>query len=80
MSGRSTDVAPAYGAVAVTPGDSTDIPPTRSLYIGVTGNLTVRMVRGENATFANVPVGVFPVQVNRVLSTGTTASSIVAMY
>jgi hypothetical protein len=80
MSGRSTDVAAAYGAVAVTTNDSTIIPTTRSLYIGVTGNLTVRMARGENATFANVPVGIFPVQVDRVLSTGTTASSIVALY
>lgn len=79
MSGRSTDVSAAWGAVAVTKSDSTIIPTTRSLYIGVTGNLTVRMARGETATFANVPVGVFPIQVDQVLN-ATTASNIVAMY
>lgn len=79
MSGRSTDVAAAYGAVAVTKSDSTIIPTTRALYVGVTGNLVVRMARGEQATFANVPVGIFPIQVDQVLN-ATTASSIVALY
>jgi hypothetical protein len=31
-------------------------------------------------TVANAPVGVLPVQVDQVLSTGTTASSILAFY
>jgi hypothetical protein len=80
MAGRSTDIASAYRAYAVTPGDSTTIETTRGLYIGTTGDLTVRMAGGMNVTFATVPVGVFTVQVDRVLSTGTTASNIVALY
>lgn len=78
--GRSKDIASAYGAAAVTASDATIIPTTRALYIGVTGNIAVRMANGDLPTFANVPVGVFPIQVDKVLSTGTTASSIVAMY
>ena len=80
MSGHSRDVSSSYDAVAVTASDATVIPACRALYVGVTGNIAVRMASGNAATFANVPVGVFPVQVDKVLSTGTTASSIVALY
>jgi len=72
--------SPSSGAVAVTTSDSTVIVTTRSLYIGATGNLTVRMARGMDATFNSVPVGIMPIQVDKVYATGTTASSIVAMY
>jgi hypothetical protein len=71
----------AKRAVAVTASDATIIPVTRSLYIGTSGTVVVRMAGdGVNATFTNVPVGVFPVQVDQVLSTGTTASGILALY
>ncbi len=80
MSGRSTDVASAYGAVAVTKSDSTIIPPTRGLMIGATGDVAVRMVNGDIITFVTVPAGIFSVQVNKVLSTGTTATGISALY
>jgi len=40
----------------------------------------VRMVNGDIITFATVPAGIFPVQVNKVLSTGTTATGISALY
>lgn len=80
MSGRSKDVASAYGAVAVTASDSTVIPTTRALYIGTAGNLAVKMADGSLPTFSSVAAGVFPIQVTQVLSTGTTASNIVALY
>ncbi len=80
MAGRSTDTASAYGAVAVTPSDATIIPPTRGLYVGVTGNVVVRMLNGDVATFTAVPVGIFPVQVNRVYNTSTTATTMLALY
>lgn len=80
MAGRSKDIATSYDAVAVTASDATIIPTTRALYIGTTGNINVRMASGATALFSNVPVGVFPVQVDKVLSTSTTASNIVAMY
>jgi len=69
----------AHSAVAVTLSDSTIIPVTRGLYVGVTGNINVRMADGMDALFSNVPVGILPVQVDKVYSTSTTASSILAL-
>jgi len=72
--------APAHSAQAITPSDSTVIPVTRAIYVGVSGNLTVVMAEEENTiTFSNVPVGIFPIQVNKVLA-ATTAGSLVALY
>ena len=74
----------AHDAKAVTLSDSTVIPITRSLYIGTSGDITVRMADANTSTtyvtFAAVPAGVFPIQVDMVRVTGTTASNIVAMY
>jgi hypothetical protein len=78
--GRSTDIACGYGAVAVTASDSTIIPTCRALYIGVTGAVAVRMANGDLVTFSAVAVGILPIQVNKVLSTGTTATTILAVY
>lgn len=71
---------PATKAVAVTPSDSTDleyIP--RALYVGGEGNLKVDMMDGSTVTFASVPVGIFPIRVTRVYSTGTAATNIIAV-
>lgn len=70
----------AYKGAAVTPSDTTQLEVTRGLYIGGAGNLVVTMADGNNVTFANHPVGYAPIQVTKVLSTGTTATSIVALY
>lgn len=74
--------APAHDAIAVVPSDATVIPTTRSLYIGVTGNIAVRMADQPvtTVTFLAVPVGILAIQVDQVLSTGTTAASILALY
>lgn len=78
--------APASGAVAVSPSDSTDLTTnSRALYVGGAGNLVVVMASESNAativTFPSVPAGtVLPIRVRRVMSTNTTASNIVAMY
>lgn len=79
---RTADAtAPAHGAVVVTPSDVTEFPITRSIYVGVAGNLTVRMADGQdNFLFTAVPVGVLPIQVDKIYNTGTVASSIVALY
>ena len=73
----------ATGAATVTPNDSADIigGPARALYIGVTGNVAVVPSRGGSAvTFVGVPSGtILPVQAFRVMATGTTATSIVAL-
>lgn len=77
----------AHDARAVTPNDSTIIPTTRALYIGAAGNLTVRMADffaqgagGDNILFVAVPIGILPIQVDKVYSTGTAAASIIALY
>jgi hypothetical protein len=78
---RSADATvAAHGAVAVTPSDSTTIPVTRSLYIGVAGDLAVVMADGQSVTFNEVAAGIFPIQVTKVMATNTLATDIVALY
>ena len=73
--------APAGDAAAVTPNDSTTMNATRGLYVGSGGNISVDMMQGGAVTFTAVPTGVIlPVRVVKVNSTGTTASSILALY
>jgi hypothetical protein len=68
-----------YGA-AVTPSNSVNLAaPTRSLYVGTTGDISVEMLNGT-VVFTSVAVGIFPIQCTRVNSTGTTASNIVALW
>lgn len=51
------------------------------LYIGTGGNLRVATAGGQIVNFVNVLGGTtLPVQILKVLSTGTTASNIVAMW
>lgn len=78
--GTHSSTSPAHGALAVTPHDSNGFPTCRSLYIGVTGDLSVLMADGSTGTFGQVPVGIFPIQVQRVNDTGTDADEIVALY
>ena len=78
---RSADISNAARAVAVTPNDTTVIQTTRALWVGVAGNVAVRMAGdGLTITFTGAPIGVLPVQVDKVLSTGTTATTILALY
>lgn len=78
---ETSSVASAAGAVDVTPSDST-IVNCRGLYVGVTGNVAVVTARGGSAvTFVAVPAGsILPVQCSKVMSTNTTATSIVALF
>ena len=71
--------APIAFAAAVTPNDATPVGPTRAIYVGTTGNLTVRMYGDSNSvvTFNNVPVGWHSIQCDRVMA-ATTAGNIVA--
>lgn len=84
----------AHNAVAVTASDTTHLFTTRGLYVGGAGNVAVVMADADLSTtagaseaqavdviFVGVTAGsVLPIQVVRVLSTGTTATSIVALY
>jgi hypothetical protein len=73
----------AHRASAVTTSDSTIYgQPTRALYIGAAGNLTVDMADGGSSVlFVGVQGGtLLPIQVTRIYATGTSATSIVALY
>jgi hypothetical protein len=71
----------AYDANAVVLSDSELLEPTRALFIGTGGNLKVTMAYGSDVTFSNLAAGtILPIQVTKCWSTGTTASSIVALY
>lgn len=76
---HANNTVSAHGAVEVTPSDATVIPVTRALYIGVAGNLAVRMADGQTITYVSVANGVFPIQVDMVLE-ATAATDIVALY
>jgi hypothetical protein len=76
-------------AAAVTPSNTVDIPSVSGgtsnngcvLYVGGAGNLRVDTIGGDDVTFTGVLAGSFiPVQVTRVYATGTTATSIVALW
>jgi hypothetical protein len=70
----------AESGAAVTPSDSTQIR-CMVLYVGGAGTVAVEAADGTALTFVGVPAGSFiPLQCRRVLSTGTTATSIVALY
>lgn len=73
----------AHRASAVTTSDSVIYAqPTRALYIGGAGNITVDMADGGTAVlFVAVQGGtILPIQVTRIYQTGTSATSIVALY
>jgi hypothetical protein len=73
-------ISPGQNAVAVTPSDTT-IVGCRSLYIGVTGDVTLDLPGGATSVlFKAVPVGILPVAALRVKATGTAATNIVAIY
>jgi len=75
-------------AAAVTPSDTVNIPAVTGgtnngcvLYVGGTGTLKVTTIGGDDVTFTGVPAGTFiPVHVVRVWATGTSATSIVALW
>lgn len=78
---KSENTAPSFDAAAVTPSDYAEIPPCRALYVGGAGDLNVVTAAGTTVKFVGVGAGsILPVVVTKVLSAGTTATSIVALY
>lgn len=73
----------AHRASAITPSDVTVFAqPTRGLYIGGSGNITVEMADGGTSVlFVGLMSGiVYPFQVTRVYAAGTTATNIVGLF
>lgn len=62
---------------AVTTHDTNAQPAHDAIYVGVAGDITVIDHRGGSAiTFKAVPVGIFPIRVKVIKSTGTTATNL----
>ncbi len=74
-------VEPAADAIAVTPADTDLAHRTRGIYIGIAGDLVVKMANGGNTVvFNNVVAGsLLPLRVTQVKA-ATTALSIVAVF
>jgi len=71
----------AYDAKAVTLSDSTELAPTRALYIGAGGNLKVTMAYGNVVTFVGLATGsILPIQVTKCWAADSTADSVLALY
>lgn len=77
----SATTQPAAEAEMVTPANTDLNQYSRAVYVGIEGDLTVRMAGKENdVIFAAVPAGsLLPIRVSQV-RVGTTASSIVVLY
>lgn len=69
---------PTDGA-SVTPSDNTDLTNPGTLYVGSQGTLIINTLYGTQLTFVNA-FGFLPVNVSRVISTGTTATNILVLY
>ena len=70
-----------WSAADVTPNDGTDLPKIPAIiFCLVSGDIRVTASGGGTVTFAGVAGQPLPVFVDRVLSTGTTATGIVAVY
>jgi hypothetical protein len=74
--------APARRAAAVTPSDASDLPQVaKALYLGGGGDLAIVPADGPGAVvLKDHAPGYVPIQVRRVLATGTTAADVVALF
>lgn len=76
--------AQARRLAAVTPADGSDLAGgiAKALYVGAAGNVALQAAEDSSAvTLVGVAAGtILPIRVKRVMSTNTTASSIVALY
>jgi hypothetical protein len=81
----SSPTTPARRAAAVTPSDSADLAIyAKALWIGGAGSVAIIPVGnadGDSVVIAGCPAGaLLPIQVRRVLTTGTTATAISALF
>lgn len=76
-------------AAVVTPSNTETIPSVSGgetndgncLYIGVTGDVKVKTIGGDEVVFKAVPAGtILQVKVIQVFATGTTATNILALW
>lgn len=79
--GHGAPLDSAYDATAVTAGASAlTNGPTRALWVGTGGDITVTMAGGTSVAFTNVPNGcLLPIQVSHVTAVSG-AANILALY
>lgn len=80
---RKHYLGPADKYVAITHGDTSasDIPLTRSVYVGVGGNITAVGADDVAILFKGATTGsILPIRVKRINATGTAATDLVALY
>lgn len=69
---------PINGAFAIVPHDTNELAClTRSIYVGVAGDVKVKLYDGSIATYTAMPVGRHPLRARLVFATGTTATNII---
>lgn len=84
--GKNTNYSPTFpmfpgGAETFTNSDTVNLPSPSVIYVGAAGNVKVTTAQGDEVTFVGLQAGaVIPVQVIRVWSTGTTATSLLRIY
>lgn len=78
----TTDTGFFTNGVVITPSDTTDLTqyPMRGLKIGVGGDITVITIGGDTLPFTVQSGEMLVGRMKQVLSTGTTASNIVAIW
>jgi hypothetical protein len=72
-------------ALAVAPSNLQDLPIPSGvgaiLFVGTSGQINCITEGGDNVLFQNVPSGtILPVKIKRVISTGTNAQGIIALF
>ena len=84
--GKQTNYSPTIpmypgGATAITPSDTVNLTTPSVVYVGGLGNVQVTTAQGDQVVFLGLSAGqVIPVQVIRVWSTLTTATSLLRIY
>ena len=80
---KKTATHSATVCLAVTPSDSTDLTYStcRAIYVGGDGNISIVDGAGTTVVCTGLTAGsILPVQTARINATGTTATSIIALY
>ncbi len=79
---RSGLSSPADSGAEITPSDQATLPVvTRALYSGTGGDITVRLASGDTLKLSEtMPGSIYPLRVDKVLSSGTTATGIVGLW
>lgn len=72
--------SPAVRLATVTPNDAADLAfPTRAIAVGAEGVVRLTTVAGDTGEVFVVPGAPFPIRARRIMATGTSATSIVAL-